>query len=137
LIQDQDKGLAAHSRPLQDLARERLHDLVADHQGVAEQPGDPLVAHVGAVSLPGRPGRQVHQVGTAHVEHRRNQKSQLCPLGLTLFRQATLEFLAEAARNFLDAVHDALPGSAKGGILESHTDSSRQQPSAQTDRWQA
>src|SRR3954454_600633 len=58
-------------------------------------------------------------------------------LRLTLFRQTTLEFLAEAARNFRDAVHDALPGSAKGGSLESHTDSSRQQPSAQTDIWQA
>jgi hypothetical protein len=28
------------------------------------------------------------------------------------------------------------PGSAKGGSLETHTDSSRQQPSLKTERWQ-
>src|SRR3954471_12927566 len=55
---------------------------------------------------------------------------------LTLFRQAALEFRAEAIRNFLDAVHHAVPGAAKSGILESHIDSSRQQPSCRTDRWQ-
>jgi hypothetical protein len=126
LIQDQDKGLAIGGCPLQDLARKRLHDVVTDHQGIAKQPADPLVAHIGAVRLPRQPGSQIHQVGAAHVEHRRNQKRQFCPLGLTLFRQATLEFRAEAIRNFLDAVHDAFPGSAKSGILESHTGSSRQ-----------
>src|SRR3954447_22786805 len=67
---------------------------------------------------------------------RPSQQRLICVQLLTLFRQATPEFLAEAARNFLDAVHDALPGSAKGGFLESQTDSSRQQPSAHTDRWQ-
>jgi hypothetical protein len=62
--------------------------------------------------------------------------TQLRSLGLTLFRQAALEFRAEAIRNFLDAVHHAFPGAAKSGILESHIDSSRQQPSCRTDRWQ-
>jgi hypothetical protein len=48
-----------------------------------------------------------------------------------------LEFRTEAVRNFLDAVHDAFPASAKTGILESHTDTLRQQPFRKTDRWQA
>jgi hypothetical protein len=92
LVKDQDDRLASRARPLQDLARERLHDRVADPQRIAEQPADPLVAHVGAVGLPRQPGGQVHQVGAAHVQHRRHQKSQLRSLGLTLFRQAALEF---------------------------------------------
>src|SRR3954454_11304152 len=91
-------------------------------------------AHVRAVRLKRQPGRQVHQVGAAHVQHRRDQQRQLRPL--TLLRQATLEFRTEALRDFLDAVHHVVPGSAKGGTLEPHTNSSRQQPSLKTDRWQ-
>jgi hypothetical protein len=72
LVQDQDDRLAADGHPLQDLPREWLHDLVTDHQGVAEQTRDPLVAHVGPVSLPRQPGGQFHQVGAANVEHRRD-----------------------------------------------------------------
>jgi hypothetical protein len=72
LVQDQDDRLAARGRPLQDFPREGLHDLVADHQGVAEQTRDPLVAHVGSISLPRQPGGQFHQIGAANVEHRRN-----------------------------------------------------------------
>src|SRR3954451_20274219 len=83
-----------------------------------------------------QPGGQVHQVRAAHVEHRRNQKRQLRPLCLTLVRQPILEFRTDAVRNFLDAGHDVFPGSAKGGVLESHIDSSRQQSSFKTDRWQ-
>src|SRR5918994_4596212 len=71
----------------------------------------------------------------AHVQHRRDQQCQLCPP--TLVRQPTLEFRIDAVRNGLDAIHEAFPGSAKPGALESHTDSSRQQPSCRTDRWQA
>src|SRR3954465_5714999 len=48
-----------------------------------------------------------------------------------------LEFRTEAVRDFLDAVHVAFPASAKTGILESHTDSLRQQPFRKTDGWQA
>src|SRR3954452_6492219 len=47
-----------------------------------------------------------------------------------------LEFRTEAVRDFLDAVHVAFPASAKTGILESHTDSLRQQPFRKTDGWQ-
>src|SRR3954447_10511859 len=56
---------------------------------------------------------------------------------LTLVRQPTLEFRAEAVRNFRDAIHDAFPGSATSGSLESHPNSSGQQPASGTDRWQA
>src|SRR5688572_23536093 len=68
----------------------------------------------------------------AHVQHRRDQQCQLCPL----VRQPTLEFRIDAVRNFRDAIHEAFPGSAKAESLESQTDSSRQQPSCRTDRWQ-
>src|SRR3954468_4549442 len=47
-----------------------------------------------------------------------------------------LEFRTDALRNFLDAVHHVFPGSTRGGTLESHTASSRQQPCLKTDGWQ-
>src|SRR3954471_22054675 len=47
-----------------------------------------------------------------------------------------LEFRTDALRNFLNAGHDALPGSVQGAILESQTESSGQQPCLKTDGWQ-
>jgi hypothetical protein len=79
-----------------------------------------LVAHVRAVRLKRQAGRQVHQVGAAHVQHRRDQQRQLRPLGLALLRQATLEFRTEALRDFLDAVHHGFQGPPKAEPLN-HT----------------
>ena len=55
LGQDQNHGIAQRRRLFQNLARERLHDLVADDQGIAEKPRDPLVAHVRPVGARGNP----------------------------------------------------------------------------------
>src|SRR4051795_3411954 len=43
LIQDQDDRLTLGDCLLQDLARERLHDLVAEDQRIAEETRDPLI----------------------------------------------------------------------------------------------
>jgi hypothetical protein len=88
-----------------------------------------LVAHVGAVGVKGQPRSQIHQVSAAHVEHGRDQERQLRPLRLALLRQPAPQFRTDALRDFLDAGHHVFPGSAKGEILESHTDATRQQPS--------
>src|SRR4051812_45074803 len=126
LVQDQNHGIAQRRRLFQNLARERLHDLVADDQGIAEKPRDPLVAHVRPVGGARQPGRQVHQVRAAHVQHRRHQQRQLLPLRLTLAGEPSLEVRADAVCYPGEAVHNTGPGSAEGEILESHADSSRQ-----------
>lgn len=131
LIQDQDHGLARGRRPVQNLTRKRFHDLVADDQGIAEKARDPLVTHVRPVCGSRQPGRQVHQVHATHIQHRGHQERQLLPLGFTLAGQPLLEVCADAARNSGDAVHNACPGSAEGGILQSHADSRRQYRSFQ------
>jgi hypothetical protein len=81
-------------------------------------------------------GTQTKVLTQANVAQHYDHQDVLVKRALTLVRQAALEFRAEAIRNFLDAVHHAFPGAAKSGILESHIDSSRQQPSCRTDRWQ-
>jgi hypothetical protein len=50
LVQNQDDGLAVGGSPLQSLTRKRFHDRVADHQRIAEQARNPLIAHVGTSS---------------------------------------------------------------------------------------
>lgn len=111
LIQDQDKGLAIGGCPLQDLARKRLHDVVTDHQGIAKQPADPLVAHIGAVRLPRQPGSQIHQVGAAHVEQGRHQQRQALPLLLVLPGQTPAHVLVDRRRDHRDPTGHSGPRS--------------------------
>ena len=121
LVQDQNHGIAQRRRLFQNLARERLHDRVADDQGIAEKPRDPLVTHVRPVG-----GARQPSPSAAHVQHRRHQQRQLLPLRLTLAGEPSLEVRADAVCYPGEAVHNTGPGSAEGEILESHADSSRQ-----------
>lgn len=100
---------------------------VAVHQGVGQQPLDPLGAHV----QPPRPARQrrrqVDQIGTAHRQHGRHQQRQLLSLRLALpvlrclgkrpFRSAEIASLSRSI--------PPIPLSApiNGGSLESPLDS--------------
>ena len=110
LIQHQDDRLVPGGHLLQNLARERLHDRVADDQRIAQKSHDPLRAHVRAVGLQRQTGRQIHQIGAAHIQHRRDQKRQLAALGLALMRQPLPEFRADAVRDRSDTIHAASPG---------------------------
>jgi hypothetical protein len=129
LVQNQDDGLAVGGSPLQSLTRKRFHDRVADHQRIAEQARNPLIAHVGTVGLKRQSSRKLHQIRAAHIEHRRDQKRQL--LALSLLRQASPKFRTDTVCDLLNTVHEARSDSTKGGTLESHTVSRRQQPSTQ------
>jgi hypothetical protein len=131
LVQNQDDGLAVGGSPLQSLTRKRFHDRVADHQRIAEQARNPLIAHVGTVGLKRQSSRKLHQIRAAHIEHRRDQKRQLLALGLSLLRQASPKFRTDTVCDLLNTVHEARSDSTKGGTLESHTVSRRQQPSTQ------
>jgi hypothetical protein len=69
LIEDQRDRLAAFRQPRQNLAGERLHDLVAAHQIVGQEPRNPLIADVPAIGLARQAGRRLDQIGAAHVQH--------------------------------------------------------------------
>jgi len=86
LIEDQRDRPAAFRQPRQDLAGERLHDLIAAHQIIGQKPRNPLITHVPAIGLARQPSRQLDQIGAAHVQHGRHQHRQLVALRLALPR---------------------------------------------------
>jgi hypothetical protein len=95
LIEDQRDRLAAFRQPRQNLAGERLHDLVAAHQIVGQEPRNPLIADVPAIGLARQAGRQLDQIGAAHMQHGRDQHRQLVPLRLALPRQPLGQLLPD------------------------------------------
>jgi hypothetical protein len=72
LVEDQRDRLAAFAQLGQDLAGERFHDLITAHQIIGQKPRNPLIAHVPARGLARQAGRQLDQVGAAHMQHGRD-----------------------------------------------------------------
>jgi hypothetical protein len=108
---------------------------VADDQRIAEQAGDPLVAHVRAVGRQRQTGRQIHQVGAAHIQHRRDQQRQLAALGLALMRQPMPEFRADAVRDRSDTIHAQVRGQPQPNPFKHTPIRGVNSVQRQTDRW--
>ena len=130
LVEDQRHGRIGLGKTRQDLAGERLHDRVAGHQIVGQEARDPLVAHIPAIRPAWQPRCEFHQIGAANMQHGGDQKRQLVTLRLALPRQPLLQFGVDPLRPNGDPAcphHLPIPLQKRGGILESHTNSSRQQ----------
>ena len=129
LVKDQPEWFPAFGQSGQDLAGERLHDLIAAHQVIGQKSGNPLISHIPAIGLPGQPGRQLHQIGAAHVQHGSDQNRQLVALRLALPRQPLGQLCLDSFRPNRDPVrlcHDAIPRQNEGGIVASHLVATRQ-----------
>jgi hypothetical protein len=129
LVEDQPDRLAAFGQPRQDLAGERLHDLVAAHQIVGQKPRNPLIAHVPARRRARQAGRQLNQVSAAHMQHGRDQHRQLVPLRLALPRQPLPQFRLDPFRPNDDPVplcHRSIPRRKPHGLVASHPASTGQ-----------
>jgi hypothetical protein len=87
---------------------------------VGQKPLDPLVAAVQPLGRARQARRHIHQVGAAHLKHRRHQQRQLAPLRLTLARQALLHVRRDGLGQLLDPTHSRR--SAHPGALN-HTPS--------------
>src|SRR4051794_31097520 len=87
---------------------------------VGQKPLDPLIAAGQPLGRPRQARRHVHQVGAAHLKHRRHQQRQLAPLRLTLARQALLHVRRDGLGQLLDPTHSRR--SAHPGALN-HTPS--------------
>jgi len=71
----------------QNLARVGRHHGFDIDARVAEQPADPLVAHVQPLGRARHGGGQLHEVDAAHVQRRRHQQRQPLTLLLVLRRK--------------------------------------------------
>jgi hypothetical protein len=69
------------------LARGRRHHGFSIDVRVAEQPADPLVAHVQPLGRARHGGGQLHEVDAANVQRRRHQQRQPLALLLVLRRK--------------------------------------------------
>ena len=65
--------LGEHSSP--SLLRERLHDFVDNDQSIRQDARNPLAAHVYPFGVSLKASSQVHEIGAAHMQHRRNESS--------------------------------------------------------------
>jgi hypothetical protein len=86
LVDQENDGLTLRRQPRQHLPPIGRHHGLADHVRVGQKSLDPLVAAVQPLSRPRQARRHVHQVGAAHLKHRRHQKRELVPLRLALAR---------------------------------------------------
>src|SRR4051812_47277602 len=120
LVDEQDHGLPLRRQPRQNLPPIGRHHRVADHMRVGQKPLDPLVAAVQPLGRARQARRHIHQVGAAHLKHRRHQQRQLTPLRLTLARQALLAVRRDGLGQLLDPTHSRR--SAHPGALN-HTPS--------------
>src|SRR4051812_37885011 len=120
LVDEQDHGLPLRRQPRQNLPPIGRHHRVADHMRVGQKPLDPLVAAVQPLGRARQARRHIHQVGAAHLKHRRHQQRQLSPLRLTLARQALLHVRRDGLGQLLDPTHSRR--SAHPGALN-HTPS--------------
>ncbi|MCF3948862.1 hypothetical protein, partial [Acidiphilium iwatense] len=90
-----------------------------------------------AIRLARQSGCEFHQIGATDMQHGGDQQCELVALGLALPGQPLLQFGLDAVRpdNNPTRRRHSIPLQKKGGILESHTDSSRQQRARGTDGW--
>src|SRR3954470_15895292 len=90
LVDQENDGLTLRRQPRQHLPPIGRHPGLADHVRVGQKSLDPLVAAVQPLSRPRQARRHVHQVGAAHLKHRRHQKRELVPLLQETLLQETL-----------------------------------------------
>src|SRR3954468_16015876 len=90
LVDQENDGLTLRRQPRQPLPPIGRHPGLADHVRVGQKSLDPLVAAVQPLSRPRQARRHVHQVGAAHLKHRRHQKRELVPLLQETLLQETL-----------------------------------------------
>jgi hypothetical protein len=127
LIHDQDDPLPARPQPRQNLAAIGRHHRIDFDQVITQDPADPLVAHVQPFRGPRQRCRQIHQVRAPYLQHRRHQKRKSLALLLVLPGKTLAHIGTNALPDRLDPTHPSFSACQKGGILESHADSWRQE----------
>ena len=111
LVDDHHEGARASAGARQNLARVGRHHRFNIDARVAEQPADPLVAHVQPLGRARHGGGQFHQVDAAHVQRRRHQQRQPLTLLLVLRRKPCGKVGPNRRRHRFNPTHPQ--GSAK------------------------
>ena len=105
LVDDHHEGARAGAGARQNLARVGRHHGFDIDVRVAEQPADPLVAHVQPLGRARHGSGQLHQVDATNVQRRRHQQRQPLALLLVLRRKPCGKVGPNRCRHRFNSTH--------------------------------